>query len=368
MKIQGIKSVDFKIVAEGEGVVNWNGSFSVKNEQTKKDNEPWDPVKNHSLPKMRGLDPIRLQRLGDEQLANAKLFVSQNCVRHALFKNENSNLQEVNQHNVDRVLPSILGLVRGFVIADDVLKLSLKRKSALLLEDFVDHNVVLRYEQFSNAGDRTEKSIFSKTNVDSTKYEAFGSISVEDLQFIVLEDSLNRSSYQNTITIAVGKKMEEKMNAFLATLAVGTEKKPQAVFHHNYVRVGAIVNQGEAGLLLNNDAISLVVAEILDRLKTLFIRQSKGYLSTTEVVVDYNDGQAMRIKRSLDNANANEGEYAVYYVAEDMSEDEFVAKMEKIVNDKNAKKKEKAEKAKADKERKEKAKQKNASSEDETSE
>lgn len=365
MKITGIKSVDFKVVAEGEGVVNWNGNFAIKNEQTKKDGQLWEPVNNHTLPKMRGVDPIRLQRLGDPQLEKAKLFVSQNCVRHALFKNENSNLQEVNKDNVSRVLPSILGLVRGFVITDDVLKLSLKRKSALLLEDFVDHENVLRYEQFSNAGDRTEKSIFSRTNVDSTRYEAFGSISVEDLQFIVLEDSLNRSSYQNTITVAEGKRMEESMNKFLATLALGTNKKPEAVFHHNYVRVGAIVNQGEAGLLLNTDAISLVVEEILERIKTLFIRQSKGYLATTELVVDYNDGQAMRIKRAISNADSNEKEYAVYYVAEDMSEDEFVSKMDKIVGDKEKRKKEKAEKNKAQKERKNQ--KDNATSEDEAS-
>ncbi len=340
MKINGVKSVDFKVVAEGEGVVNWNGSFNLYN------NLAGQSVNNHSLPKLRGVDPMRLGSLNSKQLEKAKLFVSQNCVRNAIFKNETANLQTVDTSNVDRVICSILGLVRGYVIADKVTKLSLKRKSSLLLEDFVDHNNIVRYEQFSNAGDRNETSIFSKSNVDTTKYEAYGSISVEDLQFVVLEDSFNRSSYSDVLSIAQGKEVEKNMNDFLATLAVGTDKKPAVVFHHNYVRVGAITNQGEAGLLMNGDAISLVVEEVLSRIKNLFVRQSKGYFTVTELVVDYNDGQAMRIKRDLSSANKTQKPFAVYYKPQEMSEKDFVAKMQAMKDEKDGKKAKKAAKAK----------------------
>lgn len=343
MKVTGIKSVDFKIVAEGEGVVNWNGAFSLKNEQAQ------DFVKNHALPKMRGVDPMRLGSLNSKQLEKAKLFVSQNCIRNALFKNETMNLQKVDSTNVDRVICSILGLVRGYVIADDVLKLSLKRKSALLLEDFVDHTNNLRYEQFANAGVRDSTSIFSKSNVDSTRYEAYGSISIEDLQFIVLEDSFNRSSYADVLSLEQGKQLEKNMNEFLATLAVGTSKKPAVVFHHNYVRVGAITNHGEAGLLMNNDAIELVVVEVLERIRNLFVRQSKGYLSVTEMIVDYNDQQAMRIKRDLSSANKNLKPFAVYYTAQDMSEKDYVAKMDAMKKAKDGQKAKKALNKKAEK-------------------
>lgn len=339
-KLLGIKSVDFKITANGEGVVNWNGSFNLWNSAA------GQSVNNHALPKMRGVDPMRLKNLHSPELENAKLFVSQNCIRSALFKNETMNLKSVDTSNVDRVICSLLGLVRGYVIADKSTSLSLKRKSALLLEDFVDSNTVLRYEQFSNAGQRNETSIFSKTNVDTTNYEAFGSISIEDLQFIVLEDSFNRSSYSDVITIAQGLEVEKNMNSFLDTLAMGKDKKPKAVFHKNYVRVGGITSDGEAGLLMNDDAIELVVQEILDRIGDLFIRQSKGYLNVTNLIVDYNDGQTMRIKRDLAAASAKNNNFAIYYKAKDMSEQEFISKMETMKKQKDEQKKKNAKKAK----------------------
>lgn len=337
-KITGIKSVDFKVIAKGEGVVNWNGSFNIYNSSAEQ------IVGNHALPKMRGVDPIRLKSLQSKELDNAKLFVSQNCIRHSLFKNESANLKVVDSSNVDRVICSILGLVRGYVIADKLTKLSLKRKSPLLLEDFVDSKTILRYEQFSNAGERNETSIFSKTNVDSTEYEAFGSISIEDLQFIVLEDSFNRSSYSDIISIEQGLEIEKNMNDFLQTLAIGTDKQPRVKFHHNYVRIGGITNDGEAGLLMNNDAIHLVLLEVLDRIKNLFIKQSKGYLAVTDLIVDYNDGQAMRIKRDLNSSSSVINQFAIYYEAKDITEKEFNEKMDIIKSKKKEQKSNKANK------------------------
>lgn len=323
-KIQGIKSVDFKITAEGEGVVNWNGSFSLYNPTAN------DYVSNHALPKLRGVDPMRLKSLNSPELNNAKLFVSQNCIRSAIFKNETTNLKSVDSSNVDRVLCSILGLVRGFVIADKVTKLSLKRKSPLLLEDFVDQKTSLRYEQFANAGERNETSIFSKSNVDNTKYTAYGSISVEELQFIVLEDSFNRSSYSDVISIQQGKELEKNMNEFLSTLAFGTGKTPNVVFHTNYVRIGGITNDGEAGLLMNDDAIELVIEETLNRIKDLYVKQSKGYLAVTELLIDFNDAQAMRIKRDESSISQKQGSFAKYYEQKEMNEKDFQKKMESM--------------------------------------
>ena len=46
-KITGIKSVDFKIIAKGHGVVNWNGPTNLSSEN----GYTYD---NHILPKLRG--------------------------------------------------------------------------------------------------------------------------------------------------------------------------------------------------------------------------------------------------------------------------------------------------------------------------
>lgn len=327
-----IKSVDFKIEAKGAGVVNWNGSFKLYNKIANQ------AVNNHQLPKMRNVDPMRLTNIdGSTNLQNnnlldqAKLIVSQNCFRHFLFKNETMNLQSVNANNVLDVLCSLLGLVRGYVIADEEIKLSLKRKSCLLLEDLVDENAILKYEQFANSGERSSTSIYSKTNVDETSYIGYGSIVIEDLQFIVLEDSFGRSAYKNIITEEDGLDVASKLNEYLKTLDFEGNRNPKAVFAKNYVRIGSIMKTGEAGILLNDDAIDLIVKEILERIEQTFIQQSKGYLSVTNLLVDYNNGKAMRIKEREDSIQQVKNEnYAIYYQEVEMSSEDFQQKNNKV--------------------------------------
>lgn len=341
MKIQGIRSVDFKVTAQGEGIVNWNGGFSIRNPSADKF------VDNHVFPKMRNIDPMRLKSLNSADFEKAQIFVSQNCIRNHLFKNESLNLQTVSTSNVKKVLPSILGLVRGYMIAGKGTGLSLKRKSALLLEDFVAKDSTVRYEQFGNSGERNENSMFSKTEGDNLNYSAYGSISIEDLEFIVLEDSFNRSSYSEIISIEEGKDLANDMTNFLKTLDFEGKKNPAAIFHTNYVRKGGFMNAGEAGLLLNDDAIDLVVTEVLERIKDLFIRQSKGYLRVTELLVDYNTGRAMRIKDNEQSINLHKSDsFAVYYEGEEISEKEFSDRMEVL---KSLKKDQKAKAKKQDK-------------------
>ena len=49
-KINGIKSVDFKVEASGFGVVNWNGNMSVYS------SEAGITVSNHRVPKLKNFD------------------------------------------------------------------------------------------------------------------------------------------------------------------------------------------------------------------------------------------------------------------------------------------------------------------------
>jgi len=333
MRITGIRSVDFKIASEGEGIVNWNGGFSVFNSSAGKF------VDNHLLPKMRNVDPMRLKSLNSDQFDKAQIFVSQNCIRSHLFRNESLNLKTVNTDNVERVLQSILGLVRGYVIADKVTNLSLKRKSSLLLEDFVAKDSKVRFEQFGNAGERNETSMFSKTQADQLNYLAYGSISIEDLQFIVLEDTFSRSAFAEIVDIPTGQRLAKDLTQYLKTLDFDGTRSPEAVFHHNYVRAGGFMNTGEAGLLLNDDALDLIVSDVLERIKELFIRQSKGYLRVTDVLVDYNDGRPMRIKEDEQSVGEKNKPYAVYYVAQDMSESAYQEKIKALAQSKKDRKK-----------------------------
>ena len=90
-KITGIKSVDFKIKALGHGVVNWNGPTSLSHEGM--------TVDNHTLPKLRGYTNLTgkikeesgykyKKEATDIDFKKNPLYISQNCIRHHLFREQ----------------------------------------------------------------------------------------------------------------------------------------------------------------------------------------------------------------------------------------------------------------------------------------
>ncbi|WP_407579537.1 type I-Fv CRISPR-associated protein Cas7fv [Citrobacter koseri] len=319
--ISGIKSVDFKISAEGFGVVNWNGNISVFSEKAGK------VVNNHMLPKLRNLDLMRVKKFEDID-DSARLYISQNCIRNALFRDFTTGLKEVSLSNVESVLQSLVGLVRGYVIAEG--STSLKRKSPLFIEDFVaGDDSTLNFETFSQVASRNETSLYSKHTTGAVSYTAFGSINIEDLQFLSLEDSLNRSCYREVITEAEGRALAEKITDYLKSLDFDGQKNPEAIFANNYVRINSISKAGEAGILLNDDAISLVVEETLSLIRNLYISRSKAYVEMKEFLVDYNDDKAMRIKSSVEDIDSEKHtNYAVYYEAQLFTAEEYERKLE----------------------------------------
>lgn len=321
MKKFGIKSVDFKIEAEGFGVVNWNGTASLFLSDSS-----IQKADNHILPKLRGLDIHRVHNL--KQIDDrARLYISQNCIRQAIFKDYSYGLKNVTLDNVSDVLCSILGLVRGFVIAEN--KTSLKRKSSLYITDFVSsEETKLNYEQFTQAGARDNTSIYSKHTTGKTSYTAHASINIEDLQFLPLEDSLGRSCFREILSEQEGLDLAEKITQSLKELDFSGEKNPQAVFSNNYTRINSICKSGEAGILLNDDAIDIIVKEVISLIKNLSIVRTAGYVRVEKVTIDYNSGVPLRIKNDIDSIETEKHEkYHVYYEAQNFTKEEYNAKV-----------------------------------------
>ena len=324
-KVTGIKSIDFKIKALGHGVVNWNGPTTLTGDGGK-------TVDNHTLPKLRGYSNLT-GKVKDETGYKYKkeatdmdfsvdkgtpLYISQNCIRHHLFRDHAFDIHYANKKkltDLTKVIASITGLVRGYVIPDT----QCKRTSPLLMEDFIDHLGNGNYEQFSVAGKtdkdgkRDSNSFFSKTTFGDTQYESYGSISIEQLQFISLDKKFDRAAM--VISGNQGEEVATAVQAFIQSL--NPDLNPTATFHANYVRNGTIFEEGEAGILLNNDAIQAVVAYTLEQIKELSIRQAKSYMYVDEILVDYNDShQMMRIKQDEGDISPQpESDYAVYFSA-----------------------------------------------------
>ncbi|POZ50266.1 type I-Fv CRISPR-associated protein Cas7fv [Methylovulum psychrotolerans] len=229
-KITGIKSVDFKVVASGHGVVNWNGPTELVTEIEGKSK----PINNHSMPKLRGYTNIKGHwddgnpKYKEPQNINFKetpLYISTNCIRHHLFREEFVDLQSPEiVHNMDKLLCSLTGLIRGYVIP----KTENKRTSPLLLTDFQDQLCKGNYDQMGRSGSKekgktksgTEKStsMFSKTTFGDTEYIGYGSISIEQLQFISLSEDYSRCAMRIDSN-KDGENLAKKITDFIKTLA-----------------------------------------------------------------------------------------------------------------------------------------------------
>ncbi len=238
-KITGIRSVDFKIVAKGHGVVNWNGPTNLAKENG-------TTVDNHTLPKLRGYSNLsgKVKDTGykyrkeptDIDFKKTPLYISQNCVRHHLFKAQAFDLHYANKKNIKEILASITGLVRGFVVPAT----QNKRTSPLLLEDFVDQLGNGNFEQFGQAGVRDSSSFYSKTTFGDTEYISYGSISIEQLQFISLDKKFDREAME--IKTGEGEKVAQLVEAYIKSIDT-KERSPKATFHENCVRNGTILKR-----------------------------------------------------------------------------------------------------------------------------
>ncbi len=314
-KITGVRSVDFKIISIGHGVVNWNGPTNLQGEDGK-------TVDNHTMPKLRGYSNLsgKVKDTGykyrkeptDIDFEKTPLYISQNCVRHHLFKAQAFDLHYADRKNIKKVLASITGLVRGYVVPAS----QNKRTSPLLLEDFVDQLGNGNFEQFGQAGVRDSSSFYSKTTFGDTKYLSYGSISIEQLQFISLDKKFDREAME--IKEGEGDEVAKLIEEYIISIDT-QDRSPQATFHENCVRNGTIFEEGENGILLNDDAVAVLIDETLYMLNELSIRQAKSYMYIDEVIVDYNDStQMMRIKQDESSVNSTPNtKYAHYFYAKE---------------------------------------------------
>lgn len=316
-KVTGIKSVDFKVEAIGNGVVNWNGTTPVRGSDGKE-------LNNHMMPKLRGYtnengdikeeNGYRYKKMATEiNFKENPLYVSQNCIRHHLFKDQSHDMHFAAKKGSDKdpkkLLISISGLLRGYVVPNT----QCKRKSPLLIEDFLDQLGNGNFEQFGNSGEKDSNSIYSKTTFGETKYIAHGSISIEDLQFVSLDKKFDRESLvlKND---KEGEALAKEVSDFIASLDP-VSGSGVVVEYGDFVRAGTIYNEPEKGLLLNDTAISILVDLMLEMIEELSIKQAKGWLSVSSLEVDYNNSNSMMriIKDPQSVEEEKESDYAVYY-------------------------------------------------------
>lgn len=327
---KGVRSVDFKIMASGDGVVNWNGPTAVANADGKE-------VNNHSMPKLRGYTNYsgRTSEKGyafkkqadDIDFAKNPLYVGVNCIRHHLFIDNTFDplfAGKKDKDLQDRLLASDVGVLRGFVFPAT----GAMRASPLLLTSLVDQLGNGNFEIMTRSGPKKEKSsedeksdtsFFSKTTFGETAYVGYGSLNIEQLSFVSLDAKFGRP--------AIVESTEERANTLVTLLSNYVQqldpgrkfKEPIAVFHENYVRKGAIAfTEGQAGILFSQEAIDTIVSHTLNKISELAIVQGGGFLTVDSILVDYNDSpKPLRIRADESLAQSERtADYGQYYEAQ----------------------------------------------------
>jgi|SRR5690554_3554470 len=326
-----INRVDFKIEASGYGVVNWNGpttyylpeknecannlilpkldNFTTTTERVNKNGEKYQSYKT--------LDEIEFE------LSKHDLYISENCIKRNLFKDELITSTELTSKNSEKVLQSVYGLIRGYVVTKGKGSTSYVRAGVLHLEPFTDTLRNGNIQSYSQSGtvedektglrEKPKTSFYHKARYGKTKYISYAGIDIEGLQFISLSNIFDRCAYEI-------KNEEEGINLannvceFINSLS--SDKVATVTYSENYVRIGSRYETKQKGLLLDNNAISILVEETLRRFRKLFIITSSGSMSVNKVTVDYNDSDELyRIKNNEDEINSENGDmkYTQYY-------------------------------------------------------
>jgi hypothetical protein len=200
-KQKNIHSVDFEVKATGHGCVNFNGSYRYYSENVQGN------VDNVKTPKMLGFSNVKPSLNEDEKpkyitaesvinSQTAQVYISENCLRHWIFKEGFPNhVSTLSKDNAFDLLSSPFGLIRGFAITD---KNPLKRKSCLFLEKAIDNNRKLICEMRTTTKQSDNTTLHTVINVGDTEYKFFGSINIEDLQFIPTDNVFGRAAILST--------------------------------------------------------------------------------------------------------------------------------------------------------------------------
>lgn len=322
-QLSGIKSVDFDIQAYGHGVVNWNGkvdkgSTIIVNGQTLKVH-----FDNHTVPKIR----------------NGEMYIGSNCIRHFLFCDEGNAVLLAEQTRLGKqmdepllrekllkMLGSSIGLVRGYMetVAGSGTE-GVTRNTALQIMDFKEQlGNVNPFEQMTCAyaldkdGNKDSNSIFSKTTYGDTAYTSYGSLSIEQLQFISLAQDINKSEFPMS---RIGKERSKQVKLILKSIVEYLNKvndffdlglNPNAE-HGVYQKRGQLVSYAQEGILLNDDAVDCLVRLTLYKLSNFNIQKSSAYMQVSQIKVAYNESIRRHWFKENDDELPKTAGYAQYF-------------------------------------------------------
>ncbi|RXJ70851.1 hypothetical protein CS022_22260, partial [Veronia nyctiphanis] len=159
------------------------------------------------------------------------------------------------------------------------------------------NEVMVNHLAVDEDGKKESNSLFYQDTWGNTCYDGLAVLSIENLQFIAMDNRLGHQSVRFNQN-AKKPSVKEDIEDFLITLIGNLKKIAEqcgmsqeniekiSATHDLFIKPGSLFTYPEEGILLNNEAIHALVLETQRRLNSFSIIKSKGFVRTENVVTN----------------------------------------------------------------------------------
>ena len=340
------KNIIFKLELSGRGVVNFDDADNQKyylKEHCGVDKRSYynDNIKVAKKVFTKRTEPIvktnadgEIERTTD---IDYKLKISSTCLRHAVFAND-AAIQNPKAFLSNPVLAhyatSIHSLLRGYTaLSKDI---SLTRKGALTLSDaIVTNDAQIFLECHSNLApkeknsDKGSTSLYYTEQVGDTHYEAFGSISLKELQFLSADPFFGRLMLKPEWLEGNAPLFHRAFESHYGDTSFKTG-------YYSSSTTTLSKHLAEYGVRLSDDFVKFLVREQLKRLLNIYIggAESMAYTSKLKVkLVDNGLGANFSNDEGwieINTENVETFDFDMFNFYDECSEEEVSATMDEI--------------------------------------
>lgn len=278
-----MKQILFKVVFNGNGVVNFDDSKNQKYTLSKYKIAP----KLDDNTKLAKKIFFETKDENGNPIMDYKIKVSADCLRHGIFENEVDVVDKsiMQMDNVfARYLLSPVGLSRGYMFPHKDSLLTIKRKSPLTITDAIqiDGNksnieVGSKCEVDSTTGKRSSTSFFYTEKIGDTTYESKGVIDLKQLMFVSADAKFDRLAI-NPDWVNIGL-THDVLKSYFGENA----KEEYGWFTSMNKYFGPAM--AENGILLNDEIVDALVKFILKGILGINIRRNNAWFKTASLQI-----------------------------------------------------------------------------------
>ena len=288
------KNIIFKLDISGRGVVNFDSANSQKFYLMEHCDIDRSSYRNNNIKVAKKVFTKRAEPIiktnADGEIVRTidmdyNLKIASTCLRNAIYANDvtiQNSKSYLSNPVLSHFVTSIHSLLRGYALLQDV---PLTRKGALSITDAIEiSGAQVFLECHSNSGpkektsDEGSTSLYYSEQVGDTHYEAFGSISLKELQFMSADPFFGRLMLKP-------EWFEGESPLITRTFEAHYGKAPFNIGYFTSSTAVLSKRLAEFGIRLSDDFVKFLVREQLKRLLNMNINRAEGIAYTTNLKV-----------------------------------------------------------------------------------